>query len=214
MLSCHMKWTNSYLSTTNVPPAELLFNWTVRGKLPVLKKHVVRRHSEASKMDEKRQSYNKQYADNKRHAKKSSIEVGDCILIRQEKRNKLTSNFNSEPYTVTSIKEKLQQRINMVIQFDETSRTANRFSVRWRQMVVISQMIQKITLYHLKRPTRTVQKTGTAKLMLTWSSHQWVLEDRNNVEEGQIDMDTTFGHNTYMVNFKRHTFRYANIKTV
>ena len=49
--------------TTGVPPAQLLFNRTVRGKLPVLKKRVVRRHSEASKVDEKRQSYNKQYAD-------------------------------------------------------------------------------------------------------------------------------------------------------
>ena len=64
--------------TTGVPPAELLFNRTVRGKLPVLKKRVVRRHSEARKMDEKRQSYNKQYADEKRHAKKSSIKVGLC----------------------------------------------------------------------------------------------------------------------------------------
>ena len=88
-------------STTGVPPAELLFNPTVRGKLPVLKKRVVRRHSEARKMDEKRQSYNKQYADEKRHAKESSIKVGDCVLIRQERRNKLTSNYNSEPYTVT-----------------------------------------------------------------------------------------------------------------
>ena len=87
--------------TTGVPPAELLFNRTVRGKLPVLKKRVVRRHSEARKMDAKRQSYNKQYADEKRHAKKSSIKVGDCVLIRQERRNKLTSNYNSEPYTVT-----------------------------------------------------------------------------------------------------------------
>ena len=87
--------------TTGVPSAELLFNRTVRGKLPVLKKRVVRRHSEARKMDAKRQSYNKQYADEKRHAKKSSIKVGDCVLIRQERRNKLTSNYNSEPYTVT-----------------------------------------------------------------------------------------------------------------
>ena len=52
-------------------------------------------------MDEKRQSYNKPCAEKKRHAKKSSIKVGDCVLIRQERRHKLTSNYNSEPYTVT-----------------------------------------------------------------------------------------------------------------
>ena len=89
-------------STTGVPPAELMFNRTVRGKLPVLKKRIVRRHSEAKEMDEKRQLYNKQYADKRRHAKKSSIEIGDSVLISQEKRNKLTANFNNEPYTVTS----------------------------------------------------------------------------------------------------------------
>ncbi len=88
-------------STTGVPPAELMFKRTVRGKLPVLKKRIVRRHSEAKEMDEKRQLYNKQYADKRRHAKKSSIEIGDSVLISQEKRNKLTANFN-EPYTVTS----------------------------------------------------------------------------------------------------------------
>ena len=93
-------------STTGVPPAELLFNRTIRGKLPVLKKRVVRRHGEAKEMDEKRQSYNnKRYSDKRRHAKKSSIRIGDSVLIRQEKRNKLTANFNSQPYTVTSRKK-------------------------------------------------------------------------------------------------------------
>ena len=92
-------------STTGVPPAELLFNRTIRGKLPVLKKRVVRRHGEAKEMDEKRQSYNKRYSDKRRHAKKSSIRIGDSVLIRQEKRNKLTANFNSQPYTVISRKK-------------------------------------------------------------------------------------------------------------
>ena len=91
-------------STTGVPPAELLFNRTIRGKLPVLKKRVVRRHGEAKERDEKRPSYNKQYADKRRHAKKSPIKIGDSVLIRQEKRNKLTANFNNQPYTVTSRK--------------------------------------------------------------------------------------------------------------
>ena len=91
-------------STTGVPPAELLFNWTIRGKLPVLKKRVVKRHDEAKEMDEKRQSHNKRYSDKRRHAKKSSIRIGDSFLIRQEKRNKLTANFNSQPYTVISKK--------------------------------------------------------------------------------------------------------------
>ncbi len=31
----------------------------------------------------------------------SDIKVGDCVLVKQQKRNKLTSYFNEIPYTVT-----------------------------------------------------------------------------------------------------------------
>ena len=88
--------------TTNVPPAELMFNRTVRGKLPELKKqNVVNRHKEAHDNEQSRKHYNKQYADKRRHVKESKIEVGDSVLVREERRNKLTANFNETPYTVT-----------------------------------------------------------------------------------------------------------------
>ena len=88
--------------TTNVPPAELMFNRTVRGKLPKLKRqNVVNRHEEARDNEQSRKHYNKQYADKRRHVKESKIEVGDSVLVRQERRNKLTANFNETPYTVT-----------------------------------------------------------------------------------------------------------------
>ena len=45
--------------------------------------------------------YNKEYADNKRNAKSSSIKIGDYRLVRQDKQNKLTPNFNKTPYIVT-----------------------------------------------------------------------------------------------------------------
>jgi hypothetical protein len=47
------------------------------------------------------QKYNKEHVDNKRSAKNSSIGIGDHILVRQDKRNKLTPNFNKTPYVVT-----------------------------------------------------------------------------------------------------------------
>ena len=86
-------------TTTGVPPAELLFNRTVQGKLPVLqKKNVTNRHREARKNEEKRQKYNKEYANDRRNPKKSGIKVGDHVLVKQEKKNKLTANFNQTPY--------------------------------------------------------------------------------------------------------------------
>ena len=49
--------------------------------------------------------YNKQYADRrKRHSKPSTIDVGDTVLVRQEKLNKLTTKFNQTPYTVINRK--------------------------------------------------------------------------------------------------------------
>ena len=44
--------------------------------------------------------YNKQYADNRRHAKDSNIKVGDHVLVKQDRENKLTSRFNDKPYIV------------------------------------------------------------------------------------------------------------------
>ena len=40
------------------------------------------------------------YANDRRNAKKSGIKVGDYVLVKQEKKNKLTANFNQTPYVV------------------------------------------------------------------------------------------------------------------
>ena len=92
-------------STTKVAPCELMFNRTVRGKLPSLeKKRVLNKHKEARENDIKSQSYNKEYADKRRNAKESTIEIGDTVLVKQTKQNKLTTRFNKTPYTVINRK--------------------------------------------------------------------------------------------------------------
>eukprot|EP00794_Sanderia_malayensis_P005113 gene5112-biopygen4171 len=88
-------------STTKVAPCELLFNRSVRGKLPSLeKKRVLNKHKEARENEQKSQTYQKDYADRRRHAKESSITIGDSVLVKQMKKNKLTSRFNKTPYIV------------------------------------------------------------------------------------------------------------------
>ena len=88
-------------SCTGVPPSELLFNRTVRGTLPILcKKIIVNRHNEAREKERKRQEYNKSYINNRRGTKKSDIMVGDYVLVRQPRQNKLTPFFNQKPYLV------------------------------------------------------------------------------------------------------------------
>ena len=46
----------------------------------------------------------KLYADGRRHAKICKISMGDSVLVRQQKRNKLSSFFNPNPFIVTAIK--------------------------------------------------------------------------------------------------------------
>ena len=89
-------------TTTQVPPSELLFNRVIRGRLPILHKNkFVNRHDEARENEAKKQAYDKQYADKRRNAKWSEIEVADHVLVRQRKKNKLSTCFNKTPYVVT-----------------------------------------------------------------------------------------------------------------
>ena len=103
--------------TTGVSPAELLFGRQIRTKMPELSKL---EHKEISdhfsvhqkslpeyKKDEsvrdrdaERKMIGKEYADERRNASESSVKVGDEVLVKQKKSNKLSLNFEKEPYTV------------------------------------------------------------------------------------------------------------------
>ena len=85
-------------STTGVSPAELLFGRKIRSKLPSLQNH--RLESEVRDTDSERKEKGKQYADKKRGACESSINVGDKVLLKQQKRNKLDTNFDPDPFVV------------------------------------------------------------------------------------------------------------------
>ena len=92
-------------STTKVPPAQLLYNREMRGKLPSLPRNhkIVNRHREAKENQIKAKDKGKEYADQRRATKSSNIKVGDTVLVKQKKKNKLSTNFATTPYTVISI---------------------------------------------------------------------------------------------------------------
>eukprot|EP00795_Rhopilema_esculentum_P014003 gene14003-4972_t len=84
--------------TTKVAPCELLFNRKIQGKLPSIeRKNVVNKHRWAEENENKSQEYHKRYADKRRNVKQSTIQVGDTVLVRQPRKNKLTSFFNRTP---------------------------------------------------------------------------------------------------------------------
>ena len=92
-------------TVTGVSPVEMLMGRKLRNKLP-------KRQMRAEPMDElqwqiqirerdaRRKRYEKDYADKKMGANVSDIEVGDRVILRQSKRNKLTTRFEKEPYDV------------------------------------------------------------------------------------------------------------------
>lgn len=85
-------------ATTGKSPAELLFQRNIRGKLP----DITTPHSdlEARDKDAEQKGRAKIYTDHKRGAKTSDIEVGDQVLVRQDKTDKFSTTFHSTPHKV------------------------------------------------------------------------------------------------------------------
>ena len=93
-----------YLSTPNATtgktPYELLFGRPMRTKLPEMS---IRRDSDSSiyHRDTAVKQKMKQHADIRTHAKPCKIQIGDTVLVRQDKHNKLSTRFEPNRYIVT-----------------------------------------------------------------------------------------------------------------
>ena len=92
-------------TTTGFPPSKLLFNRKIRTKLPQVvnisdksKDDMVRQTDELAKAKMKLN------ADRSRQAKKSTIQIGDMVLLRQKKMTKLTTKFDPHSFKVIQIK--------------------------------------------------------------------------------------------------------------
>ena len=172
-----------------MPPGELLFNRN---------KRVVRRHGEAKERDEKRQSYNEQYADKRRHAKKSPIRIDDSVLIRQEKRNKLTANFNNQPYTVTSRKN---CKVTATNKGEQTVK---------RNVSDYKQIPRTTSNGGDDSDDSEDYSTPTKEPNQVIAGHERAYEnqrseDQKDVGKGPIDMDTIFGHKLVGVSLEFNT---------
>ena len=90
--------------STGVAPAHLMYpGRRYKTRLPC---HSSPSISKAAVEDFNRRAMKsaKQYADQRRHTQQSNISVGDTVLVRQKKHNKLSSFYNPLPYKVTSMK--------------------------------------------------------------------------------------------------------------
>ena len=98
----HRTYRATPYSSKGIAPATALFGREMKTKLPatishpqtVELEHALKENDKEAKMKMKR------YADRKRHAKSRAIVPGTAVLVRQRKRDKLTSPFDHRPYTV------------------------------------------------------------------------------------------------------------------
>ena len=98
-------WLMAYRSTpqttTGTTPCYMMFGHEVRSKLPELRGETVGvPGEEVRERDWSSKLKGKAYADLKRGATPKSIRVGDTVLLKAEKTNKLSTNFNPAPFKV------------------------------------------------------------------------------------------------------------------
>ncbi|KXJ77162.1 hypothetical protein RP20_CCG008218 [Aedes albopictus] len=86
-------------SATGRSPGELMFGRKMRNKLPSIPEY--KEDEEVRDSDRIVKEKGKQYADNKRKARRNDIEEGDFVYVkRQRKDNKLSTEFSSEVFKV------------------------------------------------------------------------------------------------------------------
>ena len=112
------KFLRAYRSTphsmTGMTPAELMFNGRLyKTRLPATqrRRYLVKKR-EACKNDAKNKQTMTNYADARVYVKPLDIKVGDKVLCRQDKVNKLSTPFRAKPMQVTRVKGSLVEAEN------------------------------------------------------------------------------------------------------
>ena len=93
--------------TTGVAPSQLLFNREVRTNIPTVVKEgdidYKILHAQARINTSAKQSKAQQYTDKRRRSWKTNIKVGMKVLVKQERKNKFSTEFDPTPLSVTKV---------------------------------------------------------------------------------------------------------------
>ena len=85
-------------STTGKSPSELLNGRKLKSTLPQIQRDLA--PQEVRQTDAKRKTEMKEYADRCSHAKNTDLSVGDKVLLKQPKQNKMSTPFKPEPLEI------------------------------------------------------------------------------------------------------------------
>jgi transposase InsO family protein len=91
-------------SSTGTSPFKLLFNREVKTKLPSVPKRETKNDERLRQNDEISKRQMKSDLDKRLKTRKSSIEIGDHVLLRNETKSKTTPVFDPRPHIVTDKK--------------------------------------------------------------------------------------------------------------
>ena len=101
-------YRNTPHSTTNKTPAESIFGRRLRTRLPHMddsqSSASARLDAEMRESDTAAKQRMKQYGDSHSHARERQLAIGDTVLVRQARRNKLSSYYEPQPYIISDIR--------------------------------------------------------------------------------------------------------------
>ena len=98
-----LTYRNTPHCTTNVSPAMILMSRKLRDKIPSVEE-ASELWEKAAQTSDAKKIQSKLYYDQHRHTKPSQLSVGDYVLTKQKRENKLSTPYNTEPGQVTGIK--------------------------------------------------------------------------------------------------------------
>ena len=97
-----LAYRNTPHCSTKVSPAMLLMNRPLHDKIPGIIQ-ITEIFKEAKKNDEVMKMKSKKYYDERKRTSHHTIEIGDLVLLKQEKKNKLSKKYECDPYEVVEV---------------------------------------------------------------------------------------------------------------
>ena len=93
-------------SSTKFSPSQLLFNRPIPAKLPHCSSTTVETSvlSAARQNDHLAKNPSKFYADKRRRSKPCPLRIGDTVIVKRRKRNKLSTTFDPTPFVIIARK--------------------------------------------------------------------------------------------------------------
>ena len=102
-------------SSTNIPPADLMFQRRIRYSIPdaTNKLNHIDLEEKLEFNDRTKKELATDYATLRHHAKPCSLPVGDRVLVKQPRKNKLSSPFNPHPDRIIAQKGSMSTAKNL-----------------------------------------------------------------------------------------------------